>query len=162
MFRSASYSQGSDPSLAHNYDKCAHRGLPTEKNYKTIVVVSVYTFATNENYPSCVSLLSDKSRTIKQVSHLTLPVPLVSMALALLLPSSSRTLDTDPCHGPGLSILCTILPHAPLAMVAYTASNFAFPNIDSVVVHGFVKLPAQGLEWGSHVISSPFPMLQPR
>ena len=104
---------------------------------------------------------SDRSSTITRVPHSTLPMPLVSMALAPLLPSSSRTLDNDPCHGPGLCILCTILPHVPLAVVPYPASKFAFPGIDFVVTCGFVELPTEGLVLGSHATSSPFPMLCP-
>lgn len=101
----------------------------------------MYTSTTNDNYLFCVSLISNRSCTIKQASPSALAVPLVPMASALLLPSSLRTLDNDIFHGPSLFILCTILPHMPLATVLYLASNFAFPDIDFVIVHGFVGLP---------------------
>ena len=161
MFWSASYRLGSNPSLARNYGKCAHRSLLPCRNYKIIVRVSVYISAANDNFLSCVSLLSDRSHTIKWVSHSALLAPPVSAALALLLPSSSRTLDSDPCHGPGLFILCTILPRVTLSMVPYPTSCFAFPNTDSVVAHGFAELPTEGLVSGSHATSLPFPMLWP-
>jgi len=45
--------------------------------------------------------------------------------------------------------------------VPYPASSFAFPNIDFVIARGFVEIPTQGLVSGSHVISSPFPTLDP-
>jgi len=161
-FRFASYRLGSDPSLAHNYDKCAHRGLPTYRNYKTIVGVSMYISTANDNCLSCVSLLSNRLHTIKQVLHSALLAPLFSTALAQLLPSSLQTLDSDPCHHPSLCILCTILPRMPLAAVPCPTSSFAFLNTDYIVARGFVELPTQGLVSGSHVISSPFLMLQPK
>lgn len=140
-FLSASYRPRSNPSFTCRCDKCARRGLPTYRNYKTTTGESVYTFATNENYPFFVFLLFDRSHTIMRVLHSALPMPLVSMELATRLPSSLRTLDSDPCHGHSLFILGTILHHAPLAATPYLASNFAFPGIDSVVAHGFVELP---------------------
>lgn len=82
MFLPASYRLRSDPSLTRNYNKFSRRGPLTRKNYKTTAKESVYTSATNDNYPSCVFLLSDRSCTIAWVSHLVLPVPLVSTALA--------------------------------------------------------------------------------
>lgn len=161
-FLSTFYRLGSDPSLTHSYDKCSRHGLPTYRSYKTATGESVYTFATNNNHTSCVFLMADKSHTITRASHSALPVPLVSMALAPLLPSSSQALGSDPCHGPGLYILCTILPRMPLATVLYPDSNFAFPSIDSIDTCGFVELPTQGLISGSHATSSPSPMIWPR
>ena len=105
----------------------------------------MYTSTTNENYPSCVSLLSDRSHTIEQVLRSTLPMPSVSTTLAFLLPSSLQTLDNDLCRGPGLCILCTILPCAPLAEVPYPVSNSAFLDIDFVAARGSIGIPISGL-----------------
>ena len=96
------------------------------------------------------------------VLHSALPVPLVSMALAPLLPSISRILDRGPCHGPSLCILCTTLPSAPLAAMPCHASSSALPSRDSIVACGFVELPTQDLVSGSHATSSPSPTLRPR
>lgn len=69
----------------------------------------------------------------------------VLTTLALLLPSSSRTLDSGPYCALGLFILCTILPRAPPTEVSCHVSNFAFSDTDSTIARGFVGLPTQGL-----------------
>ena len=144
-FMSASDKLGYDMSLTRSYGKYAHCGLLTCRNYKTTVGESVYTSATNDSCQSCAFLPPDRLHSRSRVSYLALPVPLISTALVPLLPSSSQILDNDPYHGPGLCILCTILPHAPLTAVTYPASSFSFPNTNFVFACGFVELLTQGL-----------------
>ena len=110
VFLSASNRLGSDPSFIRSCEKYARRGLLTCKNYKTTVGEPTYTSAENDNYPSCVFLLSGRSRTIIWVSHLALLVPLVEMALVPALLSSLRISNNDPYRGPDLYTLRTTPP----------------------------------------------------
>jgi len=158
-FLSAFDRLGSDPSLTHSSDKYALHGPSNYRNYKTVVGVLLYTSTTNDNYLSFSFLLFDRLHTIARVPHLTLPVPLISMALGPLLPSSLRILDNGPCRGLGLCILCTTPPLSPLAMVPYLASSSVFLGRDSIVARGFVELPAPDPISVFHATSSPFPML---
>lgn len=160
VFLSAFYRLESTPSSTCSCDKYACRVPPTYKNYKTATAESVYTFAIDDNCSLCVFLQSDISRTTVRVSYLALHGAMVSMVLAPLLPSNSRILDNDPCHGPSLCILCTTLPRVPPAMVPYPASSSAFPGRDFVVVRGSVELLASDPISVFHATSSPFPMLQ--
>lgn len=50
-FQSVPYRQEPDPSLVCSFCRCIHHGLPTFRNYKTIVGSSVYTSAIDDNYP---------------------------------------------------------------------------------------------------------------
>jgi len=152
MFLSAFYRLGCNPSLTHSCKKYACHGLQTCR--KTTTGESVYTFAINDNCPSYVFLLSDRLRTITRVSHLALPIPMISTALAPLLPSSSRILDSGICHGPSLFILRTILPHTSLAVVPYPTSSSTSLGRYFVVASGFVELPAPDLVSVSHAISA--------
>jgi len=92
---------------------------------------------------------------------LALPAILVSMALVPLLPSSSQVVDSDPCRGPSLFILCTTFPHVPQAGVPYLASSSSFPGRDSEVVRGSIELPIPDPILVFHATSLPFPMLFP-
>lgn len=49
-FRSVPCRQESDPSLVRSFCRCVHHGLPTYRNYKTIVRTSTYTSAIDDNY----------------------------------------------------------------------------------------------------------------
>ena len=122
---------------------------------------SSWILVVDDNYLYYSFLPPDRSHTRSRVPHLALPVPLVSMALVPLLPSSSRILDSDPFRGPGLFILCTILLRVPLAAMPYPASNCASPSIDFGVVRGFVGLLIPDPLSVFHATSLQFPMLRP-
>lgn len=163
MLLFTSYRPRFSPSLTCSCDNCTRHGIRTYKNSKITSGESPYTFATNDNCPSCVFPIFDRSRTVTSVSHFSLPVPSVSMALAPFLTSTLRVLGSGPCHGLGLFILRTILPRTPLSVVPYPISSSA--NVLCkyfVVACGFVKILALDLLSVSHAILSPFPMLQPR
>lgn len=94
VFLSTSNRPWSNQSLTHSSNKYAHRGPLIYKNYKIVVGEFVYTSATNDSYLLCTFLLSDRSCTIARVPHLSPPVPLVSMELVPLLPSSLWIVDS--------------------------------------------------------------------
>lgn len=87
-FQSAPCRQESGRSLVHSVGRCVHHSLPTYRNYRTIVGMPAYTSVTDDNYPWCVFILSNRSRTIMQTPRFALPMPQVLLASAILLPNS--------------------------------------------------------------------------